>query len=158
MTDSIRLLLLRHGEAERHAASDAERNLTAHGRDEAARVARVMQALGITPTTVTSSPYRRARQTAEIVADVLRVPLGPPVAGVTPDDAAFRALGRLEALCVPGALPVVVTHMPFIGALTALLVDGNERDARGFVTAGGVLLAGEAFAPGLFHVVHSLQP
>lgn len=158
MNSPVRLILLRHGEAERLAARDELRQLTSRGREEARSVATQMRTLGLQPTAVYSSPYIRARETAEIVADVLQAGSVRQLAGVTPDDDPRRALATLDALVSQDALPMVVTHMPFIGALAGMLVDGSSTATTGFVTAGGVLLAGDMFAPGLLQVVHQLHP
>lgn len=154
----IRIVLLRHGEAERHAERDELRRLTPRGRDEVRAVAIRMRELGIQPTAVYSSLYLRARETAEIIAGVLATGDVTAIGGITPEDDPRRALAKIDPVVSAGGLPVLVTHMPFIGALAGLLVDGSVHGGAGFVTAAGVLLDGEVFAPGHMQVVHSLQP
>jgi phosphohistidine phosphatase len=65
--------LLRHGTAEdiTPAGSDAERRLTAVGRDEVRRAAECARRARVAPTLIMSSPYVRAVETAEIAAEVL---------------------------------------------------------------------------------------
>ena len=65
--------LLRHGTAEdiTPAGSDAERRLTAVGRDEVRRAAECARRARVAPTLFMSSPYVRAVETAEIAAEVL---------------------------------------------------------------------------------------
>lgn len=60
-----RLILLRHGEAERRAPSgrDFDRALTAAGRAAAVTVGRALAARGVTPDVVLVSTALRARQT-----------------------------------------------------------------------------------------------
>ena len=65
----MRLWLLRHGEAEPQAASDAARELTAHGRKEVQQAA--AQLAGRPLTAIVASPYVRAQQTAELVRSEL---------------------------------------------------------------------------------------
>jgi phosphohistidine phosphatase len=154
----FRIILLRHGEAERHAARDDLRELTPRGRSEALSAAMRIRASGFLPTAIYASPFVRARQTAEIVARELHSGVVGIVKGVTPDDDPRRALMALESLLRPGELPMVVTHMPFIGALTGLLVAGHASAGPGFVTAGGVVLAGEMLAPGLMRIEQHIHP
>ena len=71
----MRLYFLRHGIAEDFAGSDFARELTARGRRRVQTSARVMQELGIAPARIVSSPRLRARQTADIVADALGLPV-----------------------------------------------------------------------------------
>ncbi len=67
----MRYYFLRHGIAEDIESSDFARELTERGRRRVANSAQVLQRLNIKPTRIYSSPRLRARQTAEIVADVL---------------------------------------------------------------------------------------
>jgi phosphohistidine phosphatase len=64
---------LRHGTAEEinPGGSDAERRLTAAGRDEVRRAAECARRARVAPTLILSSPYVRAVETAEITAAVL---------------------------------------------------------------------------------------
>src|SRR5271169_2096106 len=65
--------LLRHGTAEdiQPGGSDAERKLTAAGRDEVRGAAECARRARVAPTLILSSPYVRAIETAEIAAEVL---------------------------------------------------------------------------------------
>ncbi|MGH8353342.1 MAG: histidine phosphatase family protein, partial [Pseudomonas sp.] len=58
----MRLWLLRHGEAEPQARSDAERALTKHGRKEVLKAAGHLA--GRPLAAILASPYVRAQQTA----------------------------------------------------------------------------------------------
>src|ERR671923_2581884 len=72
------LSLLRHGIAVERgspgAEHDSERPLTAKGDRRMRRIAAGMLALGLSYDVILSSPYLRARQTAEIAAQVLKMP------------------------------------------------------------------------------------
>ena len=65
--------LLRHGTAEdmTPGGSDAERRLTAAGRDEVRLAAEFARRARVAPTLIMSSTYVRAVETAEIAANVL---------------------------------------------------------------------------------------
>ena len=71
----MRLYFLRHGIAEDLATSDFDRELTKRGRRRVLASAKVMARLGIAPRQIFSSPRLRARQTAEIVAEALDMPV-----------------------------------------------------------------------------------
>ena len=67
----MEIYLLRHGIAETHAASDAERDLTEEGRQKVHEVMRVAARAGVAPSLILSSPYSRALATAKIAAGAL---------------------------------------------------------------------------------------
>ncbi len=71
----MRYYFLRHGIAEDLADSDFNRKLTARGARRVASSAAVMQRLNIQPAQIFSSPRLRARETAEIVAAALGMPV-----------------------------------------------------------------------------------
>lgn len=62
-----RLLLLRHGKADRHSAGgDRERPLTRRGEDDSRRMGAFLREAGITPDLAVASNARRAKQTMEL--------------------------------------------------------------------------------------------
>jgi phosphohistidine phosphatase len=69
----VQIYLLRHGIAEDAALGrpDEERALTAEGRERLRAVLKRAQAAGVEPTTILSSPYKRALETAALAAEVL---------------------------------------------------------------------------------------
>lgn len=156
--DLARIVLLRHGEAERFAPRDELRRLTAHGRDEVLASARALAALSLHAPVIVSSPYLRALETAEIVAATLGAGAVAQVAGITPDDDPRKAIVRLESLCRPGTTLVAVTHMPLVGAILGLLLHGDARSIAGVGTASGGLLEGEMVAPGLMRELNVIHP
>ncbi len=66
----MKLYLLRHGTASDLASSDAERELTREGEEEAQIAGSALAELGVKPSHILSSPLARARQTAEIAAQL----------------------------------------------------------------------------------------
>jgi len=65
-----RLLLLRHGKADRHSAGgDRERPLTQRGEDDARRIGRYLHDEGVAPDMAVASNARRARQTLDRVIE-----------------------------------------------------------------------------------------
>jgi phosphohistidine phosphatase len=68
----MEIYILRHGIAEdQNAAGDARRSLTDEGRRKLRRVLERAARANVSPSLVLSSPYVRARQTAELAAEVL---------------------------------------------------------------------------------------
>jgi broad specificity phosphatase PhoE len=64
------LLLIRHGQSEANvgASSDPDCGLTELGRQQAGRVGRQLRDYDLADFVAVTSPYRRARQTAEVIA------------------------------------------------------------------------------------------
>ncbi len=108
----MRLYLLRHGKAEAHNVSDARRRLTPAGVARMETAARVMARLKLSPARIYSSPRRRSRQTADIVAAVL----GLEVEVSAALDYGFSAadLPALVADLPAGADLLCVGHNPFL--------------------------------------------
>src|ERR1017187_8054270 len=69
----MKLHLVRHGTASSVAPTDAERELTSDGREEARIAGAALAELDVSASYILSSPLVRARQTAEIVAEALKL-------------------------------------------------------------------------------------
>jgi phosphohistidine phosphatase len=136
----MKVWILRHGEAESRAASDAARELTARGRDQVIESAR--QLLGKPLQRIIASPYVRAQQTAEQARQVLnRHETVVTVPWLTPDSDPRRVLSELDALNLDQVL--LVSHQPLVGALIGLLVNGSYQHAEPMSTASLAELEGE---------------
>ncbi|MDM9650714.1 phosphohistidine phosphatase SixA [Pseudomonas wenzhouensis] len=151
----MRLWLLRHGQAEPQAASDAARELTAHGRQEVQQAA--AQLLGRPLTAIMASPYVRAQQTAELV----RLELGfsgsvQTVSWLTPDSDPRDALKYLDER--EHAEVLLVSHQPLIGALGGLLVHGHRQEPLPMRTASLAELEGDIPAAGLMELLALIHP
>ena len=151
----MRLWLLRHGQAEPQAASDAARELTAHGRQEVQQAA--AQLLGRPLTAIMASPYVRAQQTAELV----RLELGfsgsvQTVSWLTPDSDPGDALKYLDER--EHAEVLLVSHQPLIGALGGLLVHGHRQEPLPMRTASLAELEGDIPAAGLMELLALIHP
>ncbi|SEL92719.1 phosphohistidine phosphatase SixA [Halomonas daqiaonensis] len=143
-----RLLIMRHSEAA-PGRPDAERELTPHGQQEAQRMGRWFAAredLDLRRLRLLASPYRRAQQTAERIAE----PLGLVVESlpiITPDHSPEAVVEWL--LGEPDDRPLMlVSHMPLVAALAGLLVDGRSDRGPGFPTAAVAELEAEVWAAG----------
>lgn len=110
------LYLLRHADAALVAPSDAAREITQKGHRQARTVAAFCERHGITPDLVLTSPYARARQTAEIVA---RAPREAEwlASGMRPEDAMREIRAQAEAESI-----MLVGHEPDLSDLAAHLL------------------------------------
>ena len=125
----MRLYFVRHGIAEDLAGSDFARELTARGRRRVKTSAAVMQALGLRPQRIYSSPRLRSRQTADIIAGALgrEVELAESVNfGFDLADAR-----RLSADCGPDAEIMFVGHNPDMSAIVSELTGVSVSMKKG---------------------------
>ena len=123
----MQLWLLRHAAAEERAASgrDEDRELTEDGRRRARAVARGLAELDPGIELVLTSPYRRARQTAEPAVEALGVlGLFREVSALEPNQDPEEILEEVEAEKAEGIL--LVGHQPHLGALLGRLVAGDR--------------------------------
>ena len=136
----MKLYLVRHAIAEDRTrdVDDFERALTAAGRKKMERAVRGLAALGLEAERVLTSPARRARETAEIVANGLgavpieEMPELAPAASAHAVIHALQARDRSEAL-------VLVGHEPGIGRLASLLLVGSPTSLALHFKKGGTL-------------------
>ncbi|MGE4158092.1 MAG: phosphohistidine phosphatase SixA [Planctomycetota bacterium] len=71
---TLTLILVRHGEAGTTGSSDANRSLTKKGERRVRQTGRALKSLRIMPDLILTSPLRRARMTAGILAAILDTP------------------------------------------------------------------------------------
>lgn len=137
----MRLYLLRHGEAEPYGRGpDAERSLVEAGR----RAVRQKRPRLEPVEAFYCSPYRRARQTAEIVQPAVGH-LEPRLDDrLTPDQPVEGVLALLQSLDVESCL--IVGHNPLLSQTASVLV--GERHGMTLPTAGLVCLQAEDWYPG----------
>ncbi|MBZ2168008.1 MULTISPECIES: phosphohistidine phosphatase SixA [Marinobacter] len=139
----MHLFVMRHGEAGWNTI-DQQRELTEIGRHQVAAVAAQVAESEWRPELIWCSPYVRARQTAAIVSEILNCPVDEREF-LTPDDDPGACL---DALLEAQEWPLMlVSHMPFVGSLSTLLVDGH-RHGIPFMTSQAVLLDVPVVGPG----------
>jgi phosphohistidine phosphatase len=118
--------LVRHGIAVPHHATgyeeDSKRPLTDKGRAKMRDIARGLKVLRVCPRMILTSPYVRARQTAEILQDVLgsveRLVLTENLLPLAHPDHLWKELQAYSELEVVA----LVGHEPNISALANLLL------------------------------------
>ncbi|HEY4184950.1 MAG TPA: phosphohistidine phosphatase SixA [Polyangia bacterium] len=122
--------VIRHGTAEDRAPSDAERALTATGQAEAARAGERVAQTAPPPDLIVSSPYLRARQTADAVAARVglagQVELDEALVPEASPEGVRELLSRLTAR----HHVVLVAHEPILSAVCGLLLGRSVHGLR----------------------------
>jgi phosphohistidine phosphatase len=128
----MKLWILRHGEAQNRARTDAERELTDNGRAEVLSSAASL--MGQPLRWIIASPYVRARQTAELVRQALGFSEAVvTVPWLTPDSDPRKVLDNLDLYASDNVL--VVSHQPLVGSLIGLAVHASLQQAEPMHTA-----------------------
>ncbi|PIP81117.1 MAG: phosphohistidine phosphatase SixA [Gammaproteobacteria bacterium CG22_combo_CG10-13_8_21_14_all_40_8] len=130
----MKVFILRHGDSEpmQIGHTDKHRKLTLHGVEQVERIAHWMQQHHHRPDLIISSPYKRTRQTAEIIHRLLEIerPIEYEdclISGCDPKE----SQKLIDALEIDSVL--LVSHMPLVGELTSLLAPALL--SKGFSTA-----------------------
>ena len=125
----MNLYIIRHAiavdEGSPEYEEDSQRPLTDKGRKKMRQIAKGLRALGVDFDMVLSSPYIRAKETAEILVDVFKIkknvafsdhliPMGDPDALISEVNEKYS----VNSIALVG-------HEPFLSALTGLLVSEN---------------------------------
>lgn len=149
----MKLWLLRHGAAEAYQRHDADRQLTEQGREQVLQAAQFLA--GVQFDRVLSSPYVRARQTAELLRATLQhqgdIEIVP---WLTPDEDAREVTRKLDGYSVENLL--IVAHQPLLGTLGSWLIDADRQHGLPLGTASLACLDGDFIGAGTMQL-HSLQ-
>jgi phosphohistidine phosphatase len=126
----VNLYILRHGIAAERGApdfkTDADRPLTPKGRRQLGQIAAAMQSMGLDFSLILSSPFLRARQTAEIVAKSLKLNKRLVFSdALMPDGDAKTLIRQLRELQPAPENLLLVGHEPYLSGLAALLISGG---------------------------------
>jgi phosphohistidine phosphatase len=133
------IVLMRHAKAQPIAPGqrDFDRPLAARGKEDAARMGRVLLAMKLVPDALVASPARRAKETAELAAKAMKL-----AGQIRWDRRLYEASGSawIEALrSLPKSVEVamLVAHNPGIEEAASLLAGAP----RGFLDCptGGLI-------------------
>jgi phosphohistidine phosphatase len=126
------LYLAQHGVA-LPTDQDPEKGLSEQGRADTRRIAEVAAGYGVTVGRIEHSGKKRARQTAEIFAELLA-----PAGGVATRDGlgAKDDVAPVASAIDPADDLMLVGHLPFMERLVGLLVAG-DADTRVFAFQNG---------------------
>ena len=129
----MELYFLRHGQAGQRSAwvgDDALRPLTEAGRERMVQEATTMRKLGVAPEVIVTSPLARARQTAEVVEEILGledhvVEDERLASGFSLDELAGVLAAHLKGDS-SGASVMLVGHEPDFSEIVGRLVGGAD--------------------------------
>ena len=121
----MRVWIVRHGEAEPRAASDAERALTTRGWEQARRVGRWLQRGTPAPQRIFASPYLRTRETASAIAEVLSLPVTETPLLLSEAEPGALLKWLEQHLEKQASALVLVSHQPLVSAFAGLLLEGD---------------------------------
>jgi phosphohistidine phosphatase len=140
----MRLAIMRHGDAvdaEDWHGSDPDRPLTKDGANRATKALRALRRV-IRAEEVWTSPWSRARSTAELASTILKLPLieVPWLAGgaASNKERVEHLRGKLDVL--------IIGHEPDLGELIGHLIGGGKVPLS---KAGVAILKGDAAAGGM---------
>lgn len=141
--------IMRHGEASFDADSDIARELTDRGRQEVLSSVTALVAERCVIQSIWSSPYIRAKQTAEIAVKELGLPLSLQPR-LTPDYNPQKVTDWLYQLNEDVDSVLIASHMPLVGKLVSLMVDGDQFHQMPFTTGMVAHLHAESPFDGCF--------
>jgi phosphohistidine phosphatase len=119
----MNLYLIRHAIAEEENASgeDSQRELTDKGAKKMRLIAKGLRTLGIEFDQILTSPYIRAQQTADILADVFKMKKSVSVSeNLTPMGDPDLLLAEINENYTVNSL-AIVGHEPYLSTLVSLL-------------------------------------
>jgi phosphohistidine phosphatase len=121
----VKIYFLRHGEAERNAASDFDRELTEQGEVDSRNIGLFCVKSKIHFTYIFASPITRAMQTARLVADQLPHAPIEETEFLTPNSDPKNLFNHLRSLTNESRI-LCVTHEPFASTCISTLISGSE--------------------------------
>jgi phosphohistidine phosphatase len=149
----VNVYFLRHGIAIERGTlgfeNDSLRPLTPKGKRQLRNCAAAMNKMGLRPGLVLSSPLLRAKQTAEIIAELLKLKKKLKFSDELKPDGSMKNLFRqLNELKPAPENILLVGHEPYMSRLISLLVSGGENAAIDFKKGGLCKLEVEKLRPG----------
>ena len=132
-TDMKTVFLMRHAKSawDNPEWADIDRPLAARGLEDAPRMARLLMHPKWMPDAIISSPARRARETAQLVADTLNLDIPIHIENRLYPGSSADFFGLLRSLPDTLTHPLLVAHNPAIensaGSLAQSIPNGKIR-------------------------------
>lgn len=140
----MNLYILRHGLAvdpgSPDYSKDSDRPLTPKGERKLWKIAQAMEDMELSFDLILSSPYLRARQTAEIVAEALALRKKLELSEtLTPAGSTKKLIDSIRHREPAPKEVLLVGHEPYLSELISLLIAGN-RDVAVTMKKGGLCM------------------
>lgn len=147
----MNLFILRHGLAVEPGtagyAKDSERPLISKGKRKLWKIAQAIESMEISFDWIVSSPYLRARQTAEIIAEALDLRKKVECSEtLTPAGSAKKLIELLNHREPTPDDVLLVGHEPYLSDLISLLVAGDASMSVAMKKGGLCKLSADALA------------
>ena len=144
----VQLILVRHGIAlareefqKKAKLDDAFRPLTVKGRSRLERMTKVMKRRWVKDVDlILSSPYTRARQSAEIVSQIYNEQRIVECSELVPQSPPQAFVRWIKSQNFRGNIFVIVGHEPNLSLLATYLLAGNEYPFLQFKKSGIMML------------------
>lgn len=148
------LFLVQHGK-NLPKEQDPDKGLSPEGAADIERIANVAKGYGVKVSLIKHSGKKRALQTAEIFADILRVEGGIQASGgLDPLDDVTKVAGDLKA----ESDLMLVGHLPFMEKLTAFLTAGTTEKTVFKFQNGGIVCLDQAPDNNSWFIKWTLMP
>lgn len=150
----MKIYIVRHGSAEQGAVQDQGRKLSARGVQQAEGAGRWLAQQIQGKPRLLSSPYVRTQQTADSIAR--QCGLAIETSGLlVPEGDVSQLIDRLSQT---EGDAILVSHLPLVGHLAAMLVDGQMYDqpwspAEVWILEGDIAAAGCMTVSGVWYPV-----
>jgi phosphohistidine phosphatase len=159
----VLLLLARHADAgvpdPARWPGDADRPLTDLGRATQRAAAQRLVDGGMAPSAIVSSPLLRARQTAEIIAEVCSVTAPIALADALAATPNVSAIAKAVAPFADSEVVALTGHSPWMDEFASLLLVGSTDGLRTEFSKSAVMaIRIDAISPGTGQLVAFLQP
>jgi phosphohistidine phosphatase len=123
----MNLYLIRHAIAVEESEEGSQRPLTDKGRKKMRNIAKGLRALDVEFDLILSSPYVRAAETAEILADVFKMKEEVQFSeNLVPSGSPEALIAELNEKHTANSI-ALVGHEPFLSAMIGLLVADNPN-------------------------------
>lgn len=126
----MRLIIMRHAEAEPNFLNDDERQLTATGLSQARGQGKLLSELLGSVDIMAVSPLVRTQQTADCLAEYVDIEKRLRVPELVHSRTAEEAEKKIATLSCETLL--IVSHMPLVASLESYLCEADRGAERGF--------------------------
>ncbi len=153
----MKVILMRHGQAEALKTTDSARQLTEFGQQQAKESAKYLMDK-YQPDLFIVSPYKRAKQTLQAFVDIAPNTPVQIVDSITPDDDATQGLDKVaQVVEARGGVDcvLVVCHMPIVANMAGLLL---KQWATSYSLAETRVIECEVIAENLGEQIDSYVP